>query len=292
MSNYLVTGGAGFIGSHIVDALLKRGETVRVIDNLCTGRIENIEHVLKEIEFIKGDIRDREVAKKAVSGIDYVIHQAAIPSVPRSFQTPMDSVSVNSGGTLELLIAAKEEGVRCFTYASSSSVYGDKSNFQPKSPYGVSKLLGEQYCVLYNRLYGLNTVCLRYFNVFGPRQNPNSQYAAVIPKFIQSLKDRISPVIYGDGTQSRDFTFVQNIVYANLNIQKTGVYAIGCGKSTSLNDLFKMIKEMVRADISPKYDPPRPGDILYSCAKIDESEYKPQFSLREGLEITIKQWKN
>jgi nucleoside-diphosphate-sugar epimerase len=292
MSNYLVTGGAGFIGSHIVDALLKRGETVRVIDNLCTGRIENIEHVLKEIEFIKGDIRDREVAKKAVSGIDYVIHQAAIPSVPRSFQTPMDSVSVNSGGTLELLIAAKEEGVRCFTYASSSSVYGDKSNFQPKSPYGVSKLLGEQYCVLYNRLYGLNTVCLRYFNVFGPRQNPNSQYAAVIPKFIQSLKDRISPVIYGDGTQSRDFTFVQNIVYANLNIQKTGVYAIGCGKSTSLNDLFKMIKEMVRADISPKYDPPRPGDILYSRAKIDESEYKPQFSLREGLEITIKQWKN
>jgi nucleoside-diphosphate-sugar epimerase len=290
MAKYLVTGGAGFIGSHIVDALISKGENVRVLDNLSTGRKENIAHVLDKIDFIKGDITDAETVKSAVSDIDYVIHQAAIPSVPRSFKDPMESLFVNSGGTLQLLISAKENNVKCFTYASSSSVYGDKNNFQPKSPYGVSKLLGEQYCLLYNRLYGLNTVCLRYFNVFGPRQNPNSQYAAVIPKFLESLKNGIAPVIYGNGEQSRDFTFVQNVVEANLLIRKAGVYNIGCGKSTSLNVLYKMMSEMLGVNIPAKYDPPRPGDILYSCAKIDTTVYKPKVDLKEGMEHTIKQW--
>jgi len=292
MANYLVTGGAGFIGSHIVDALISKGEKVRVIDNLSTGREENIAHLLDKIDFIKGDITDAETVRASMVDIDYVIHQGAIPSVPRSFKSPKESLSVNSGGTLQLLIAAKENNVKYFTYASSSSVYGDKKNFQPKSPYGVSKLLGEQYCLLYNRLYGLNTVCLRYFNVFGPRQNPNSQYAAVIPKFLDLLKKGISPVIYGDGEQSRDFTFVKNVVEANLLIRKPGAYNIGCGKSTSLNNLYKMMNEMLGVNIPAKYDPPRPGDILYSCAKIDTSVYSPKVDLREGLEITIKQWKN
>lgn len=288
MANYLVTGGAGFIGSHITEALVKKGHRVRVLDNLSTGKKENLENIINKIELIVGDIRDTSIVKKAVKGIDYILHQAAIPSVERSFQNPIETVSVNSGGTLQLLISAKENGVKLFIYASSSSVYGDKNNFQPKSPYGVSKFLGEQYCLLYNRLYGLNTVCLRYFNVFGPRQDRKSQYSAVIPKFINALLNNKSPTIYGDGEQSRDFTYIQNVVDANMGIAKPGVYDIGCGKSTSVNELFRMIRDMLGKKNEARYDPPRPGDIRYSCAKIDTAVYGPKIDLKDGLEIYIE----
>lgn len=281
MANYLVTGGAGFIGSHIVDALINNGHRVRVLDNLSTGKKENIENVLNKIEFIEGDIRDSAVVNPAVSGIDYILHQAAIPSVLRSFQNPVETLSVNGGGTMQLLIAAKDYGVKSFVYASSSSVYGKSS------PYGVSKLLGEQYCLLYNRIYGLNTVCLRYFNVFGPRQDSNSQYAAVIPKFIDAIRNGDSPPIFGDGEQSRDFTYIQNVVEANLNICTPGVYDVGCGESTTVNELFNIIKDMLGAKISAKYCPLRPGDIRFSQAKIDKSIYKPKIDLRKGLELTL-----
>lgn len=274
--NYLVTGGAGFIGSHIADALVEAGHRVRVLDNLSTGKRENLNN---KVELIVGDIRDSATVNSAVKDIDYILHQAAIPSVPRSFEDPVETLSVNSGGTLQLLIAAKDSGVKCFVYASSSSVYAKTS------PYGVSKLLGEQYCLLYNRLYGLNTVCLRYFNVFGPRQNPNSQYAAVIPRFIYALRSGESPTIYGDGEQSRDFTYVQNVVEANLSIRTQGVYDIGCGKSTTINELFNMIRDLLGVKVSPKYGPPRPGDVRFSCAKIDS---KPRIDLYEGLQRTIK----
>lgn len=279
MANYLVTGGAGFIGSHIVDALVGAGHKVRVLDNFSTGKKENLEHILDRIELVIGDIRDIDIVGSAVNGVDCILHQAAIPSVPRSFQNPVETLSANGGGTLQLLIAARNSGVKCFVYASSSSVYGRSS------PYGISKLLGEQYCLLYNRLYGLNTVCLRYFNVFGPRQDPNSQYAAVIPKFIDALRKDQSPTIYDDGGQSRDFTYVQNVVEANLSIHTPGVYDIGCGKSTTVNELFNIIRDLIGVKISATYGPPRPGDIRYSCAKID---YKPKIDLYEGLQLTIK----
>lgn len=282
MANYLVTGGAGFIGSHIVDALVNKGHKVRVLDNLLTGRKENLKNVLDRIELIIGDIRDANIVKFAVRGIDYILHQAAIPSVLRSFLNPIETLSVNSEGTLQLLTAAKEAKTRCFVYASSSSVY------EPKSPYGVSKLLGEQYCLLFNRLYRLETICLRYFNVFGPRQNPDSQYAAVIPKFMHALRKGVSPTIYGDGNQSRDFTFVQNVVDANLTINRPGAYDIGCGKSTTVKELFNMLRDMIGVEISAVYGPARPGDIRFSCAKIDTSVYKPKIGLYEGLQITIK----
>lgn len=274
--NYLVTGGAGFIGSHIADALVKAGHDVRVLDNLSTGKRENLNN---NAEFIIGDIRDSATVNSAVKGIDYILHQAAIPSVPRSFENPIETLSVNSGGTLQLLIAAKEEGIKCLVYASSSSVYGKAS------PYGISKLLGEQYCLLYNKLYGLNTVCLRYFNVFGPRQNPDSQYAAVILRFIHALRNNESPTIYGDGEQSRDFTYVGNVVEANLKIRIRGVYDIGCGRSTTINELFNIIRDMLDVDIPAKYGPPRPGDVRYSCAKKD---FESSINLYEGLQNTIK----
>ena len=292
METYLVTGGAGFIGSNIVDALVQQGHNVRVIDNLSTGSKNNIIHVLDKIDFIEGDIRDTAVVRSAADGVDYILHQAAIPSVPRSFEDPRSSLQVNGAGTLELLKAGVDNKVKCFVYASSSSVYGDKNDFHPKSPYGVSKLLGEQYCLLYNKLYKLNTVCLRYYNVFGPRQNPDSQYAAVIPKFIKKMIQGESPVIYGDGKQSRDFTYVNNVVKANLSIRKSGVYNIACGRSTSLNELFSFIKDILRVSINPVYADARPGDIKFSCAEIDETIYKPDIYLKEGLILTINYMKS
>lgn len=281
MARYLVTGGAGFIGSHIVDALLAQGHSVRVIDNLSTGKKENLEHVKDRIELVVGDIRDRKVVESAVCGTEYIIHQAAIPSVPRSFKNPIETLSANTDGTLQLLEAAKKNNIRCFVYASSSSTYGKAS------PYGISKLLGEQYCVLYSRLYNLNTVCLRYFNVFGPRQNPNSQYAAVVPKFVNALRNGNSPTINGDGKQSRDFTFVRNVVLANLTIRTQGVYDIGCGKSTTVNKLFKLISDILRSKTQPQYGPSRPGDIRFSCAKINKTVFQPKVNLLEGLKLTI-----
>lgn len=287
MANYLVTGGAGFIGSHIVDALVEKGEEVRVLDNLSTGKKANLEGVLNKIELIIGDIRDSSVVRSAVKGVDYILHQAALPSVPRSFKNPIESLSVNSGGTLELLKAARDAKVKRFVYASSSSVYG------LKSPYAVSKGLGGQCCILFSRLYSLNTVCLRYFNVFGPRQDPASQYAAVVPKFIGALRNRQPATIYGDGQQTRDFTYVRNVVDANLNAAirgSAGVYNIGCGKETTVNELFHLVKQALNVDGTFQYGPPRPGDVRHSCADITKAQeglgYKPQIDLEEGLRLT------
>lgn len=288
--NYLVTGGAGFIGSNIVDLLINKGERVRVLDNLSTGKKENLAGVLDKIDLVVGDIRDSSILESAVSGIDYILHQAALPSVPRSLKEPKEALSVNGGGTLELLIKAKAAKVKCFVYASSSSLYG------LKSPYAVSKGLGEQYCILFNRLYGLKTVCLRYFNVFGPRQDPNSQYAAVVPKFIKILRNNEQATIYGDGQQTRDFTYVKNVVEANLDAAtngNTGVCDIGCGKETTVNELFGLLKQFINTNGKFQYAPPRPGDIKHSCANITkaakELNYNPRIDLKEGLRLTANE---
>ena len=221
---YLVTGGAGFIGSNIVEELLKRGEEVRVLDNFSTGKRENLKGFGKDVELIEGDIRSYHIVKQAVAGIDVVLHQAALPSVPRSINDPITSNEVNVGGTLNMLDASKEAGVKRFVFASSSSIYGDTPELpkhegmtpNPLSPYAVSKLAGEKYCRVFAQVYGLHTVALRYFNVFGPRQDPNSQYSAVIPKFIKMISNDERPSIYGDGSQTRDFTYVENVVEANI----------------------------------------------------------------------------
>ena len=221
---FLVTGGAGFIGSNIVEELLKRGYSVRILDNFSTGRRENIKEFLNDIELIEGDIRSYHTVQKAVKGIDVILHQAALPSVPRSINDPITTNEVNVGGTLNILDAAKDAGVKRIVFASSSSVYGDNPVLpkhegmlpNPLSPYAVSKLTGEHYMRVFNKLYGLETISLRYFNVFGPKQDPNSQYSAVIPKFIKAIKEDRKPIIYGDGMQSRDFTYVANVVEANI----------------------------------------------------------------------------
>ncbi len=252
MATYLVTGGAGFIGSNIVKELLERGETVRVLDNFSTGKRENLDAFKNSARFnlIEGDLRSFHIVRDAVKGVDFILHQGALPSVPRSINDPITSNDVNILGTLNVLEAAKEFGVHRVVYASSSSVYGnneispkvEEMPVQPLSPYSLSKYTGERYCQIYYQLYGLETVCLRYFNVFGPNQDPSSQYSAVIPKFIRLINEGMSPVIYGDGTQSRDFTYVTNNVSANL-LACTSKSAVGqvlniaCGKSYSLLDL-------------------------------------------------------
>ncbi len=246
MSLYLVTGGAGFIGSNIVERLVRQGERVRVLDNLSTGKRENLVSWLDRLELIEGDIRDVETVHGAMAGVDYVLHQAALPSVPRSVADPLASHQVNATGTLNVLPAARDAGVKRLVYASSSSVYGDSPTLpkqeemptNPISPYAVSKLAGENYCRVFFRVYGLETVCLRYFNVFGPRQDPTSQYAAVIPRFITAMLDGRRPVIYGDGRQSRDFTYIENVVEANLLACQAKdvageVLNIACGESFS-----------------------------------------------------------
>ncbi len=298
--NYLVTGGAGFIGSHIVAALTARGDRVRILDNFSTGKEKNI---IAGAEVVKGDIRDEKTVFASLRDIDYVIHQAALPSVARSFLDPYESVSVNAGGTLQLLSAARQAKVKAFVYASSSSVYGDSDASvrkeemppQPLSPYASGKLLGEQYCILFRRLYGLNTIALRYFNVFGPRQDPNSQYSAVIPRFIQALRRGGPVTIYGDGTQVRDFTYVGNVVSANLKAvaaREGSFYNIGCGKPTDVNMLAKTIEEILGTSYGAKYDASRPGDVYRSCADIskgrEELGYLPEVDLEEGLKRTIK----
>jgi len=245
---YLVTGGAGFIGSHLVEELVKQGQRVRVIDNLSTGKKENIKPFLGEIEFVEGDIRDLELVRAAMDGVEYVLHQAAVPSVPRSVKDPLTSNSVNVEGTLNILVAARDADVKRVVYASSSSVYGDTPVLpkhedmkqEPRSPYAVSKLTGELYCQVFYYVYGLETVVLRYFNVFGPQQDPKSQYAAVVPKFITALLHGESPTIFGDGEQSRDFTYIENVVAANLLATKAPdvageVFNIAYGERITVN---------------------------------------------------------
>ena len=304
MSIYLVTGGAGFIGSHIVEELVSRGESVRVLDNFMTGKRENIAPFLDEIDLIDGDICDLAVCRAAVKGVDYVLHQAALPSVPRSVENPIITHEINATGTLNLLTAARDEGVKSFVFASSSSVYGADPRM-PKvegeegtllSPYAVSKLAGEKYCQVFNELFEFNAICLRYFNVFGPRQDPSSQYAAAVPLFITRMMAGKQPVIYGDGEQSRDFTFVKNIVHANLlaaKAHKAGgeVMNVACHDQITVNTLIDKIKTKLGVAMEPIYEPPRPGDIKHSFADIGKAlrliAYEPIVSFDEGLEKTI-----
>jgi nucleoside-diphosphate-sugar epimerase len=309
MANYLVTGGAGFIGSNIAEELLRRGEKVRIIDNFSTGKIENIERFINDIELIEGDLRNIEDAKKAVNGIEYILHQAALPSVPRSVIDPILSNASNIDGTLNLLVAARDAGVKRVIIAASSSAYGDTEILpkvenmvpNPLSPYAVTKYVEELYGKVFSKVYGLETVSLRYFNVFGPRQDPNSQYAAVIPKFITKMLKSESPVIYGDGEQSRDFTYIDNVVEANIlaaTSEKVGhgeVINIACGKRISLNQLVQKLNEILGTDVRPIYDKPRVGDVKHSLASIEKAErllgYHVKVSLDEGLRKVIEWYK-
>lgn len=308
---YLVTGGAGFIGSNIVEELLKRNYAVRVLDNFSTGKRENLKDFKDDIELIEGDIRSFHTVIQAVKGVDVILHQAALPSVPRSIKDPITSNEVNVVGTLNILDAAKDSGVKRVVYASSSSVYGDNPELpkhegmmpNPLSPYAVSKLAGEKYCQVYSRLYNIETVILRYFNVFGPRQDPNSEYSAVIPKFIRLMSNNQSPAIFGDGTQSRDFTYVANVVEANILAAtkedcpkdpygKSGIVMnCACHGQVTLNALVQELNVLLNKDIKPIYADKRPGDILHSFAYINLIEKKlgfnPTVNFKEGLNRTI-----
>jgi nucleoside-diphosphate-sugar epimerase len=306
----LVTGGSGFIGSHLVDALLQRGAKVRVLDNLATGNRANLAHALERREshgnftFNEGDITDRSTVQEAVRGVDYVLHQAALPSVQRSVEDPLTSNLVNVEGTLNVLVASRDAGVKRVVYASSSSVYGNSLQLpkvehmapNPLSPYAISKLAAEAYCRAFTRIYGLETVSLRYFNVFGPRQDPNSLYAAVLPRFIEALLGKKRPVIFGDGTQSRDFTFIENVVQANLlALDAVGVggeaFNIACGESVNLKTVLQFLAEFSGQVVEPEYQVPRAGDVKHSLADISRAErmlgYRPAISFREGLKQTF-----
>ena len=288
MALYLVTGGAGFIGSHVVDALLGRGEDIRVLDNFSTGKRENLAHLaarqpgapsVDRIDLIEGSLTDLEAVRRAVAGVDYVLHLGAIPSVPRSVADPIASNEANVTGTLNLLVAARDEGVRRVVYSSSSSVYGNSPTLpkqedmptRPLSPYAASKLAGENYCIAFHQVYSLPAVCLRYFNVFGPRQDPASQYAAVIPRFITRMLAGKRPLVHGDGQQTRDFAYVANVVAANLlaceREQAVGqVMNAALGGRVSLLDLVDMLNELLGTDLMPEFDAPSPGDVKHSQA--------------------------
>ncbi len=308
MAFYLVTGGAGFIGSHIVDALVARGEGVCVLDNFATGKRDNIAHNLEQIELIEGDLTDLNTVRRAVAGVDYVLHLGAIPSVPRSVADPVASNAANVTGTLNVLVAARDAGVKRVVYSSSSSVYGDSPTLpkheemptNPLSPYAVSKLAGENYCVAFHRVYGLPVVCLRYFNVFGPRQDPTSHYAAVIPKFITRMLAGKRPVIYGDGTQSRDFTYVANVVEANL-LACQSECAVGqvvntaLGMRINLLQLVETLNAILGTDLAPELADPRPGDVKHSQADVsriaDLLGFQPVVEFEEGLRRTAAWFK-
>lgn len=305
MASYLVTGGAGFIGSHLVETLLQRGESVRVLDDFSTGKADNLAPFSGRFEMLQGRIDDASVAERAVRGIDFVLHQAALGSVPRSVEDPAGSHAANLTGTLVLLDASRKAKVRRFVYASSSSVYGDTPELPktesmvpaPLSPYAVTKLGGEYYCRVFHGIYGLQTVALRYFNVFGPRQRPDSQYAAVIPRFIAALKVGEAPVLYGDGRQSRDFTYVENVVQANLAACEAPARAAGeafniaCGERFSLLDLLRELQALSGKSQPPRFEPSRKGDVRDSLADIRKAEeylaYRPRISFREGLARTL-----
>jgi len=299
----IITGGAGFIGSNLVRALEKYN-TVKVIDNLSTGYLKNIKDLINntKIEFIKGNITNLNFLQKTFKDVDYVFHLAAIPSVPRSIINPIKSNHANINGTLNVLIAAKDNNVKKVIYSSSSSVYGDTPTLPkkedmkpcPLSPYAVGKLTSEYYCQVFTEVYYLPTICLRYFNVYGPHQDKKSEYAAVIPKFITSVLNNNSPVIFGNGKQTRDFTFVKDAVNANIlaaESKETGVFNIAYGKRISINKLAKSIMNIIGKQIKPKYTAPRSGDILHSLADISKAKrklgYVPKIEIKEGLEETI-----
>jgi UDP-glucose 4-epimerase len=302
----IVTGGMGFIGSHLTERLLEDNE-VTLIDNGITGRMENIKHLLdhKNLTLIKGSIVDLNLTE-IFQGKDYVFHLAAIPSVPRSVKDPYSSNEANVTGTLNVLIAAKYAGIKKVIFSSSSSVYGDTPTLpkredipvNPQSPYAITKATGEMYCRVFEELYGLPTVCLRYFNVFGPRQDPTSQYSAVIPKFITAIANDKSPVIYGDGEQSRDFSFVKHVVDANIlscESDKTGIFNIACGRRITINELVDYINEILEKDMEPMYTNSRPGDIKHSLADISKANsfgYNPISNFKEELTETVAWFEN
>jgi nucleoside-diphosphate-sugar epimerase len=306
---FLVTGGGGFIGSHLVESLVNLGQDVRVLDNFLTGKRENLNAFIDKIELIEGDIRDFETCERALDGVDYVLHQAALPSVPRSIADPVLTNAINVGGTLNILTASKGTKVKKVVFASSSSVYGDDPGLpkkegkegSPLSPYAVTKMVGEKYMRVFSEIYGLATVSLRYFNIFGPRQDPHSQYAAVIPNFITGIIKGDSPRIFGDGEQSRDFTYVANVVKANMLAVESEdisgeVFNVACGDRITVNTLFERIRNFLHKDIDPVYDKPRPGDVRHSFADISKAskmlKYEPVVSFEEGLGETIHWYKN
>jgi len=304
MMTCLVTGGAGFIGSHLAEGLVRRGFRVRILDNFSTGKHDNLSAVRDHVDVIEGDIRDLEVCRSAAAGAAYVFHLAALASVPLSIEDPLQTDAVNVRGTLNVLWAAKEAGAKKFVFASSTSVYGDHPGLpkreemtgMPLSPYALSKWVGESYCRVFYPVYGVPTVCLRYFNVYGPRQDPRSQYAAAVPLFIVKMLAGERPVIFGDGEQTRDFVYVGDVAAANiLAAETTGgagdVFNIASAESLSVNALVRTINGILGTGLEPVYTPPRPGDIRHSAADIGKARsvlnYHPRFDFRRGLEQTI-----
>lgn len=304
MRTFLVTGGAGFIGSHIAETLVERGDKVRVLDNLSTGHFSNMDNFRDRIEFVEGDLIDAKTVAEVVEGVDCIFHQAALASVPRSVEAPLDTNAACVTGTVTLLDAAHRAGVRRLVYAASSSAYGDQPTSSkretdlpaPISPYGAAKVAGEYYCRAFTATYGFETVCIRYFNVFGPRQDPNSPYSAVIPRFITAMLSGSQPVIYGDGRQSRDFTFVANVVHANLlaadakNVAGR-MFNVANGRSTDLLTLIDVLNRLLGTDVKPEHAPPRPGDVRESLADISQARnllgYEPVTDFQEGLRRSI-----
>lgn len=306
----LVTGGAGFIGSNLADELVRQGAKVKIIDNLVTGFRENLEEINGDFDFIEGDLNDETSLKKALEGVEIVFHQAAIPSVPRSVDNPLETHDACVNGTFNVLLKAKEAGVKRVVYAASSSAYGDQvispkheeMRPDPLSPYAVAKLVGEYYAQVFYRAYGLETLCLRYFNVFGPRQNPSSQYSGVISRFVDALAKGESPIIYGDGEHTRDFTYVANVVNANIKAAQTNkgigeVMNVANGEAISLNELYKVLQGLLeRQDIQVRYEAPRTGDIIHSLADnsraVEWLGYEKIIGLEDGLSKTIEWWRN
>ena len=308
MAFYLVTGGAGFIGSHLAEALVRRGERVRVVDSLITGKRRNLAHI-PAVEFIEGDLAELDVARRAVAGVDFVLHQAAIPSVPRSVQDPVTTHRANVDATLNVLVAARDAGVKRLVYAGSSSAYGDTPTLpkvetmaaSPLSPYALQKLVGEQYCLLWTRLYGLETVTIRYFNVFGPRQDPSSPYSGVISLFISALCEGRQPTIFGDGEQTRDFTYVANVVDGVLRACQAErvsgeVINVATGGRVSINGLFRAVRDLVGGPPEPVYAAPRAGDVRDSQADIEKARallgYEPTVTLDQGLRKTVEWYRS
>ena len=304
MERFLVTGGAGFIGSNICKKLISQGCFVRVVDNLLTGKKTNLADIIDKIEFIEADMGEDQVARSAMKDIDIVLHQGAWPSVPRSVDEPAATHQHCVDATFTLLLAARDAGVKRFVYASSSSAYGDTPTLpkvetmppQPLSPYAVGKLVGEYYCSVFYKVFGLETISLRYFNVFGPHQDPTSQYAAAIPAFVTAILKDKPPTVFGDGLQSRDFTHVDNVVEANLLAARAkntagDVLNIACGQAVTVNEVIDIINELLGKDIKPKYDPPRPGDVKHSLADISLAQktigFKPKVQFKQGLQKAI-----
>lgn len=305
----LVTGGAGFIGSNLADELIKQGAKVRILDNFVTGFRENLEEINGDFEFVEGDLNDADRIEKALEGIEIVFHQAALPSVPRSIDNPLETHNACVNGTFNVLLKSKEAGVKRVVYAASSSAYGNQQtlpkvetmNPEPLSPYAAAKLMGEYYAQVFTNVYGLETLCLRYFNVFGPRQNPSSHYSGVISRFVDALMGDKTPVIYGDGETSRDFTYVANVVNANINAAQTSkgigqVMNVANGERITLNELLEVLKKITdKPDVQADYQPERTGDVKHSQADITRAKdwinYQKIIGLEEGLEKTIDWWK-